>query len=93
MVLINYDDMKTLPYFLRYGTRPNELCFVKCHGEIRCVLHIDADEHYIETIPYDLWDSKVTKHDYSEIVVLETSKSGEVKSIRNLMVHNIYIIR
>ena len=93
MVLMEDDHMKTLPYFLSHGTRSNELCFVMYQDELRCVIYIDENDHYIQTIPHDLWDAKVVSHCYDGVLVYEGQGNGQFKRLSVVNVHYVNIIR
>ena len=93
MALSNEDYTKTLPYFLTHGTRSNELCFVLCQNKLKCVIYIDNDDHFIDTIPQELWDATVVKHYYEALTLSQSYGHGEVKSITNIQVHYVLITR
>lgn len=85
--------MKTLPYFLSHGTRPYELCFVFHHEELKCVIYIDNDDHFIQTIPHELWDAKVINQYYDGLLVYEGDGNGALKCLRVVNVHYVEIER
>ena len=87
------DFMKTLPYFLSHGTRSNELCFVMYQGELRCVIYIDENDHYIQTIPHELWDAKVVDHYYEGLLLYEGQGKGIFKRVSVVNVHYVEITR
>lgn len=87
----NYES--TLPYFLTHGTRSNEFCFIIGHGKLKCIVYIDRDDRFIDTIPQELWDSKVVRHYYEALTLCQSFGSGEVKSISNIQVHYVEIER
>ena len=93
MAILNEDYTKTLPYFLTHGTRSNELCFVICRDKLKCVIYIDNNDQFIDTIPQELWDATVTKHYYEALTLSQCYGHGEVKSISNIQVHYIIISR
>ena len=93
MVSQENDYMKTLPYFLTHGTRTYELCFVMYQDEIKFVTYIDSDERFIQTIPQELWDSKVVDHKHKRIALLECDEEGSIKKLDSVYVHIINIVR
>lgn len=84
---------QTLPYFLKHGTRGGELCFVMLYPdcELEYIAYVDSSEHFLNTIPSNLWDTKVYKHFYEALTISQSYGSGEVKGIGNIQVHYIYV--
>lgn len=89
----NDEYMKTLPYFLSHGTRSNELCFVMHNDELRCVIYVDELDHYIQTIPHELWDAKVVNHYYGGVLLYEGQDKGIFKQLSVVNVHYVEITR